>query len=105
LPDLSGRRSILDVYARDKPLAANVDLDDLARQTIGMSGADLQNVLNESAIFSARHKKTEIDAMDVAQALDRILIGLEKHGSLFSPERQRLVAYHEAGHALLGAVM
>lgn len=70
-----------------------------------MSGADLQNVLNEAAIFSARKKKDTIDMYDISEAMDRIQIGLEKQGGNFSSERQKLVAFHEAGHALLGAVM
>jgi cell division protease FtsH len=70
-----------------------------------MSGADLANVMNESAIFSARAKKTEIGMQDIYDAIDRIQIGMEKKGAVFSAERQSLVSYHEAGHALLGAVM
>lgn len=70
-----------------------------------MSGADLANVMNEAAIFSARGKKTEIGMQDIYDAIDRIQIGMEKKGGVFSDERQKLVAYHEAGHAILGAVM
>ena len=78
---------------------------EVAKRCLGMSGADLQNVLNEAAIFSARKKKDTIDMYDISEAMDRIQIGLEKQGSSFSEERQKLVAFHEAGHALLGAVM
>ena len=70
-----------------------------------MSGADLQNVLNEAAILSARRKKTDINSADIYDAIDRIQIGLEKKGVTFSDKRQKLVAYHEGGHALLGALM
>ena len=70
-----------------------------------MSGADLANVLNEAAIFSARKKKEQIESVDIFDAIDRIQIGLEKSGATFSAERQKLVSYHEAGHALLGALM
>lgn len=87
MPDVYGRHSILKVHAQNKPMAADVNLDEIAKQTIGMSGADLQNLLNEAAIFSARRKKDLISMSDVSQALDRILIGLEKQGSEFSPER------------------
>ena len=69
-----------------------------------MSGADLANVLNEAAIFSARKKKEQIESVDIFDAIDRIQIGLEKSGATFSAERQKLVSYHEAGHALLGGV-
>merc|ERR1719223_2267977 len=72
---------------------------------MGMSGADLQNVLNEAAILSARRKKQIISAADIYDSIDRIQIGLEKKGATFSEERQKLVAYHEGGHALLGALM
>ena len=105
LPDLEGRKKILKVHARDKPLAPSVSLGDVAKRCLGMSGADLQNVLNESAIFSARKKKDAIDMDDISEAMDRIQIGLEKQGTNFSEDRQKLVAFHEAGHALLGAVM
>lgn len=70
-----------------------------------MSGADLANLMNEAAIFSARKKKEAIEAEDIYDAMDRIQIGLEKKGGVFSDARQNLVAYHEAGHALLGAIM
>lgn len=72
---------------------------------MGMSGADLANLMNESAIFSARKQKNEINENDIYEALDRIQIGMEKKGGVFSADRQKLVAYHEAGHAVLGALM
>ena len=78
---------------------------EVAKRCLGMSGADLQNVLNEAAIFSARKKKDSIDMNDISEAMDRIQICLEKIGENMSEERQKLVAFHEAGHALLGAVM
>ena len=70
-----------------------------------MSGADLENVMNESAILTARKKKNLIEMEDIYDSIDRIQIGLEKKGAVFSKERQKLVAYHEAGHALIGAIM
>ena len=105
LPDVKGREKILQVYSRDKPLSDDVNLAEIARRCLGMSGADLKNVMNESAIFSARKKKDIIESSDILEAIDRIQIGLEKQGGKFSEERQKLVAFHEAGHALLGAVM
>lgn len=105
LPDAKGRTRILNVHARDKKLGPDVKLEDIAKRCLGMSGADLANVMNESAIFSARKKKTIIEMEDIYDAIDRIQIGLEKKGSAFSSDRQKLVSYHEAGHAVLGALM
>jgi cell division protease FtsH len=93
------------VHARDKLLGPDVNLENVAKRCLGMSGADLANVLNEAAIFSARKKKEQIESVDIFDAIDRIQIGLEKSGATFSAERQKLVSYHEAGHALLGALM
>ena len=105
LPDFKGRTRILGVHARDKKLAEDVKLEDIAKRCLGMSGADLANVMNEAAIFGARKAKEVIEAEDIYDAIDRIQIGLEKKGATFSSERQKLVSYHEAGHALLGALM
>ena len=93
------------MHARDKLLGPDVVLEDVAKRCLGMSGADLANVLNEAAIFSARKKKEQIESVDIFDAIDRIQIGLEKVGTTFSADRQKLVSYHEAGHALLGALM
>jgi len=82
-----------------------VDLDEVAKRCLGMSGADLANIMNEAAIFSARRKGESITEDDIYDALDRIQIGMEKKGGTFSSDRQKLVSYHEAGHALLGAIM
>jgi len=105
LPDLAGRQKILRVHARDKALDDKVELDEIAKRCLGMSGADLANVMNESAIFASRRKADAITMDDIYDAMDRIQIGLEKKGATFSDERQKLVSYHEAGHALLGALM
>lgn len=105
LPDSKGRTRILNVHAKDKAVGPNVSLEDVAKRCMGMSGADLANVMNEAAIFSARKGKEEIEEEDIYDAIDRIQIGLEKQGADFSDERQKLVSYHEAGHALLGALM
>ena len=105
LPDSKGRTRILNVHAKGKALAPEVNLEDVAKRCLGMSGADLANVMNESAIFSARKNKEVIEESDIYDAIDRIQIGLEKQGADFSDDRQKLVSYHEAGHALLGALM
>lgn len=105
LPDRAGREKILKVHAADKKLGPSVDLAEVAKRCLGMSGADLSNVMNESAILAARKKITEISMDEIFDAIDRMQIGMEKKGATFSAERQSLVSYHEAGHALLGAVM
>ncbi|CAE7208493.1 ftsH [Symbiodinium natans] len=104
-PDVQGRSEILKVHAKGKNLAPGVDLSAIARQTPGMSGADLANLLNEGAIVAARQNKAEIDADDIFNALERISIGLEKKDAVMSDQKKKLVAYHEAGHAILGALM
>merc|ERR1719510_1898571 len=104
-PDVDGRTAILKVHAKDKSLAPSVDLTSIARQTPGMSGADLANLLDEGAIVAARQNKSEIEQDDIANALERIAIGLEKKDAVMSEKKKKLVAYHEAGHAILGALM
>merc|ERR1719159_2328660 len=104
-PDVEGRIAILNVHAKDKTLGPDVDLDAVARQTPGMSGADLANLLNEGAIVAARSNKDEISSEDIVTALDRIMIGLEKKDAVMSEAKRKLVAYHEAGHAIIGALM
>lgn len=104
-PDVEGRVAILKVHAKNKTLAPGVDLSAIARQTPGMTGADLANLLNEGAIVAARQNKAEIDQDDIANALERISIGLEKKDAVMSEKKKKLVAYHEAGHAILGALM
>ncbi|CAE8721670.1 unnamed protein product [Polarella glacialis] len=104
-PDVAGRSAILRVHAKEKTLASSVDLEAVARQTPGMSGADLANLLNEGAIVAARQNKSEINQDDIMNALERIMIGLEKKDAVMSEKKRNLVAYHEAGHAVLGALM
>jgi len=104
-PDVQGRAEILKVHAKGKNLAPGVDLQAIARQTPGMSGADLANLLNEGAIVAARANKNEVDSDDIFNALERIAIGLEKKDAVMSEQKKKLVAYHEAGHAILGALM
>jgi cell division protease FtsH len=104
-PDYAGRQEILKVHARGKTLAADVDLDKIARRTPGFTGADLSNLLNEAAILAARRNLTEISMDEVNDAIDRVLAGPEKKNRVMSEKRKTLVAYHEAGHALVGALM
>lgn len=104
-PDVEGRTAILKVHAKKKCLAPDVDLTAVARQTPGMSGADLANLLNEGAIVAARKNAAVMDQDDIATALERLSIGLEKKDAVMSEKKRRLVAYHEAGHAILGALM
>jgi cell division protease FtsH len=104
-PDYAGRKEILLVHARGKTLAQDVDLDKIARRTPGFTGADLSNLLNEAAILAARRNLTEISMDEINDAIDRVLAGPEKKNRVMSEKRKTLVAYHEAGHALVGALM
>jgi len=104
-PDYAGRSEILKVHARGKTLAKDVDLDKIARRTPGFTGADLSNLLNEAAILAARRNLTEISMDEINDAIDCVLAGPEKKDRVMSEKRKTLVAYHEAGHALVGALM
>ena len=104
-PDYAGRSEILNVHARGKTLSKDVDLEKIARRTPGFTGADLANLLNEAAILAARRNLTEISMDEVNDAIDRVLAGPEKKDRVMSEKRKTLVAYHEAGHALVGALM
>ncbi|HBE17805.1 MAG TPA: cell division protein FtsH, partial [Cyanobacteria bacterium UBA11367] len=104
-PDYAGRLEILNVHARGKTLSKDVDLEKIARRTPGFTGADLSNLLNEAAILAARRNLTEISMDEVNDAIDRVLAGPEKKDRVMSEKRKTLVAYHEAGHALVGALM
>jgi cell division protease FtsH len=104
-PDYAGRLEILNVHARGKTFAKDVDLQKIARRTPGFTGADLSNLLNEAAILAARRNLTEISMDEVNDAIDRVLAGPEKKDRVMSEKRKELVAYHEAGHALVGALM
>ena len=104
-PDFAGRLEILKVHSRGKTLAKDVDLERIARRTPGFTGADLSNLLNEAAILAARRSLTEISMDEVNDAIDRVLAGPEKKDRVMSEKRKTLVAYHEAGHALVGALM
>jgi len=104
-PDYAGRLQILGVHARSKTLSKDVDLDKVARRTPGYTGADLANLLNEAAILAARRQLTEVSNDEISDAIERIMVGPEKKDRVMTERRKRLVAYHEAGHALVGAVM
>jgi cell division protease FtsH len=100
-PDLNGRRAILTLYAEQKPLAENIDLDVVARQTPGFTGADLANLLNEAAILAARNKKPSIGTQELEEAGLRVMAGPEKRSRMITPEEKAIIAYHEVGHALV----
>ncbi|WIA30461.1 hypothetical protein OEZ86_000545 [Tetradesmus obliquus] len=104
-PDVQGRVAILKVHGRGKALGKDVDLEKIARRTPGFTGADLQNLMNEAAILAARRSLKEISKEEIADALERIIAGPEKKGAVMSDKKRKLVAYHEAGHALVGALM
>ena len=104
-PDVKGREAILKVHARNKPLAEDVDLKLVAQQTPGFVGADLENVLNEAALVAARRNKSIIDASDIDEAEDRVIAGPSKKDKTVSQRERELVAYHEAGHTIVGLVL
>jgi cell division protease FtsH len=101
LPDVRGREAILRIHVRGKPISDEVDLKDTARLTAGFAGADLENLMNESAIYAARRGRTEIQPIDFQDAFDRIVMGPERKSRVLSEEDKELTAYHEAGHAVV----
>ena len=104
-PDVKGREAILKVHSKNKPLADDVDLKLVAQQTPGFVGADLENVLNEAALVAARRNKSVIDASDIDEAEDRVIAGPSKKDKTVSQRERELVAYHEAGHTIVGLVL
>lgn len=104
-PDVVGRKAILEVHAKDKPLEPEVDLEVLARRTPGFTGADLANMINEAALLSARRNKTKLGMEEMEDAIERVIAGPEKKSRVISEKEKELVAYHEAGHALVGALL
>ena len=104
-PDLKGREGILKIHARGKPLEDDVDLEVLARRTPGFTGADLANLVNEAALLAARHGKKKVDMKELDEAIERVLSGPERKSRLISEEEKKVIAYHEAGHALVGHVL
>ena len=104
-PDVKGREAILKVHAKNKPLAKDVDLKTIAKQTPGFVGADLENLLNEAALLAARRDKKKIDASDIDEAEDRVIAGPAKRDRVISKKERETVAYHEAGHTIVGLVL
>ncbi len=100
LPDIKGREAILKVHARGKPLGSDVELSELAKSTPGFTGADLENLLNESALLAARKNKKRIEMEDVKEATFKVVVGPEKKSRVMSEKEKKLTAYHEAGHAI-----
>jgi cell division protease FtsH len=105
LPTVESRREILKIHARNKPLGLDIDLAQLARSTPGFSGADLENLLNEGALIAARKEKNAIEAEDIEEARDKIVLGLARENLVLTEEDRRLLAYHEGGHAVVAAVL
>jgi cell division protease FtsH len=104
-PDLPGREKILRVHTRGKPLGSDVEVGTLARGTPGFTGADLANLVNEAALLAARHDKDEIDMQEMEEAIDRVIAGPERKTRLISEKEKEITAYHEAGHAIVGALL
>ena len=104
-PDILGREQILQVHAKNKPLASDVELKVLAKRTPGFTGADLQNLLNEAALLAARHDQKEINMENLEEAIDKVMAGPEKKSRIISDEEKENTAYHEVGHALLAKLL
>jgi len=104
-PDLKGREEILKIHARGKPMEDDIELEVLARRTPGFTGADLANLVNEAALLAARHGKKKIDMKELDEAIERVISGPERKSRLISEEEKKIIAYHEAGHALVGHVL
>ena len=101
-PDLRGRRAILDVHAKGKPVSEDVDMETIARQTPGFTGADLANLINEAALLAARRDKEVVEPSELEEAIDRVIAGPERKSRVMSDHEKRVTAYHEGGHALVG---
>jgi cell division protease FtsH len=104
-PDLSGRKTILEIYAKKVKLADAVDLDKIAQATSGFAGADLANLVNEAALLAARNYKKEVVQGDLNEAIERVVAGLEKKSRVMQDDEKKVVAYHEVGHAIVGHLM
>jgi cell division protease FtsH len=104
-PDVNGRKEILKVHTKGKPVAKEVDLDILARRTPGFTGADLSNMVNEAALLAARRNKKKVEMSELEEAIERVIAGPERKSKVISDKEKRLVAYHEAGHALIGMLL
>ncbi|MCM3598925.1 ATP-dependent zinc metalloprotease FtsH [Metabacillus idriensis] len=104
-PDLKGREAVLEVHARNKPLDDSVNLKSIAARTPGFSGADLENLLNEAALVAARRDKKKVDMTDIDEATDRVIAGPAKKSRVISQKERKIVAYHEAGHTIIGVIL
>ena len=104
-PDVKGREEILNVHSKGKPISEDTDMESIAKQTAGFSGADLMNLLNESAILAARRDKKTITYDEMAESIDRVIAGPERKNKVISDREKRMVAYHEAGHALVAHLL
>ncbi|WP_110114692.1 ATP-dependent zinc metalloprotease FtsH [Bacillus sp. CGMCC 1.16541] len=104
-PDVNGREAVLKVHARNKPLDESVNLNTIALRTPGFSGADLENLLNEAALVAARQNKKKVDMSDIDEATDRVIAGPAKKSRVISQKERNIVAYHEAGHTIIGVVL
>ncbi len=105
LPDITGRTAILKIHSKGKPLEDSVNLETLAKQTVGFSGADLANMVNEAAILSARRNKKSIDMQELEESIDRVIAGPERKSRKINPKEKEITAYHEAGHALVAKML
>ncbi|MEI7027659.1 ATP-dependent zinc metalloprotease FtsH [Paenibacillus sp. y28] len=101
-PDVKGREAVLKVHARNKPLSKDVKLDVIARYTTGFTGADLENLLNESALIAARRNRKDISMAEIEEGFDRVIVGTQKKGRVISEREKKMIAYHEAGHTIIG---
>ena len=104
-PDLSGRKTILEIYAKKVKLAEGVDIDSVAQATSGFAGADLANLVNEAALLAARAQRTRVEQQDLGEAIERVVAGLEKKSRVLQDDEKKVVAYHEVGHAIVGHLM
>tara|TARA_Y100001968_G_scaffold71339_2_gene62569 strand:- start:1130 stop:2989 length:1860 start_codon:yes stop_codon:yes gene_type:complete len=104
-PDLSGRKTILEIYTNKVKLSDNIDLDQIAQATSGFAGADLANMVNEAALLAARAKRTAVEQQDLNEAIERVVAGLEKKSRVLQDDEKKVVAYHEVGHAIVGHLM
>jgi cell division protease FtsH len=104
-PDLKGRSEILKVHTKKVPVATNVELEKIARGTPGFSGADLENLVNEAALWAARQNKKEVENIDFEMAKDKVMMGAERKSMILTDEEKRITAYHEAGHALMAKLL
>ena len=104
-PDIKGRREILKVHVKGKPVGSDVELDVIARRTPGFTGADLSNLVNEAALMAARRNKKQINMPDMEEAAERVIMGPERRSRVISDNEKRLTAYHEGGHTLVGMLL